>query len=139
MRKLAPAFIMTSVLALAGGTALANTTASTTASPTVDPNTNNPQGQSYSDKSGTSPGTNATMDDKAKPTLGSTTDDDKNLHRTMKKTTKKKVAMRSDKMMKSEPTVKSDTAVSSPAPASTPTNNTGATEANSSTGISTGK
>ncbi len=138
MRKLAPAFIMTSVLALAGGTAFAATT-STMASPTVSPNTNNPQNESYSDKSGTSPGTNATMDDKSKPAMASTTDDDKNLNRTMKKTTKKKVAMHSANKMKSEPTVKSETSISASAPASTPTSNTGATAVNSTTGISTGK
>ena len=138
MRKLAPAFIMTSVLAVAGSTAFAATN-STMASPTVSPNTNNPQNESYSDKSGTSPGTNATMDDKSRPTMGSTTDDDKNLQRTMKKTTKKKVAMHSDRMMKSEPAVKSETSVSTTAPASTPISNTGATSANSTTGISTGK
>jgi hypothetical protein len=137
MRKLAPAFIMTSVLALAGGSALANTT-SKAASPTVAPNTQNPQGMSYSDKGSTEPGTNAIMDDKSKPAVAATTDDDKNLKQTKK--TKKKLAMRTDKTTKSsEPTVKSDTSVSTPAPAGTPTNNTRSTDANSTTGISTGQ
>jgi hypothetical protein len=133
MRNLAPAFIMTSVLALAGGSALAN---STSASPTVDKNTGNTQNQSYSDKSNTSPGTNANMDDQSKGVVASTTDDDKNLQRT-KKATKKKVAM--NKTKSSDSTVKSDTSVSTPAPSSTPTSKTGATDANSTTGISTGK
>jgi hypothetical protein len=69
MRKLAPTILFASITALAGGTALANTavTSSTTdkvtGSPTVDVNTNNPQGMSYTDKSTTSPGTNARIDD----------------------------------------------------------------------------
>jgi hypothetical protein len=67
MRKLAPTILFASI-ALAGGSALANTgtTSSTdkvTGSPTVDTNTNNPQGMAYTDKSTTSPGTNARIDD----------------------------------------------------------------------------
>ena len=70
MRNLAPTILFASI-ALAAGAALANTgtTSSTdkvTGSPTVDTNTNNPQGTSYSDKSTTSPGTNARMDDEAR-------------------------------------------------------------------------
>ncbi|HXF80274.1 MAG TPA: hypothetical protein VN598_15510 [Usitatibacter sp.] len=70
MRKLAPTILFASITALAAGTALANTgipsTDKVTGSPTVDANTNNPQGTSYSDKSNTSPGTNARMDDTAR-------------------------------------------------------------------------
>ena len=72
MRKLAPMFVFTTIAALVGGTALAATGTTTSMSatdksgaPTVDANTSNPQGMSYSDKSNTSPGTNARMDGKA--------------------------------------------------------------------------
>jgi hypothetical protein len=66
MRKLAPAVLMTSMLALAG-TAFANSpdkvkTDNVTGSPTVDSNKSTNQPLSYSDKSNTSPGTNAKMD-----------------------------------------------------------------------------
>ena len=69
MRKLAPSILFASITALmgttafaaAGDTALPNTD-KVTGSPTVDDNTANPQGMSYSDKSNTSPGTNARMD-----------------------------------------------------------------------------
>lgn len=65
MRKLAPAILMTSMLALAGG-AYANTdsgkTDKITGSPTVDANKPGDQNLSYSDKSNTSPGTNAKLD-----------------------------------------------------------------------------
>ena len=77
MRKLAPLFVMTSIVALAGGNALATTMAADKAAttdkqgaPTVSPNTSNPQNLSYSDKSNTSPGTNAKMDDKAMGAMG---------------------------------------------------------------------
>lgn len=72
MRKLAPMFALTLISALVGGTAVAAMgdaaytapTATEGASPTVEANTKNPQGLSYSDKSNTSSGTNAKMDDK---------------------------------------------------------------------------
>ena len=67
MRKLAPMFITTSILALAAGNVLANNTMGSTdktGSPTVSDNTNK-QPLSYSDKSNTAKGTNAKMDDKA--------------------------------------------------------------------------
>lgn len=67
MRKLAPLFITTSVLALAAGNVLANNTMGSTdktGSPTVSDNTVK-QPLSYSDKSNTAKGTNAKMDDKA--------------------------------------------------------------------------
>lgn len=67
MRKLAPLFITTSVLALAAGNVLANDTMGSTdktGSPTVSDNTAK-QPLSYSDKSNTAKGTNAKMDDKA--------------------------------------------------------------------------
>ncbi|MEP7069886.1 MAG: hypothetical protein ABI789_11615 [Usitatibacter sp.] len=77
MRKLAPLFVMTSIVALAGGNALATTmavdkTATTDkmGAPTVSPNTSNPQNLSYSDKSNTSPGTNAKMDGKPMGAMG---------------------------------------------------------------------
>lgn len=97
MRKLAPMFLTTSILALAAGNALAlgdmhkhkaapstDTSSSSTmstdtsssgtlgasngssvssaASPTVPSNSMNPQDKSYTDKSNTSPGTNAKLD-----------------------------------------------------------------------------
>src|SRR5512140_193972 len=67
MRKLAPMFITTSILALAAGTAFANTSdvnaTDKNGQPTVSSNTNK-QPLSYSDKSSTAKGTNAKMDDK---------------------------------------------------------------------------
>jgi hypothetical protein len=68
MRKLAPMFITTSILALAAGNVLANNTTmgstDKTGSPTVSDNTNKGS-LSYSDKSNTAKGTNAKMDDKS--------------------------------------------------------------------------
>lgn len=66
MRKLAPAVLMTSMLALAGS-AFANSadkvkTDNITGSPTVSANKATATDLSYSDKSNTSPGTNAKMD-----------------------------------------------------------------------------
>jgi hypothetical protein len=74
MRKLAPLFITTSILALAAGNVLANNTMGSTdksGSPTVSDNTQK-QPLSYSDKSNTAKGTNAKMDDKA--SIGATSD-----------------------------------------------------------------
>ena len=69
MRNLAPRILFASITALMGATAFAATgeipspsTDKVTGSPTVDDNTANPQGMSYSDKSNTSPGTNARID-----------------------------------------------------------------------------
>lgn len=72
MRKLAPLFITTSILALGAGNVLANDMNSTdkTGSPTVSDNTQK-QPLSYSDKSNTAKGTNAKMDDKARTDLSS--------------------------------------------------------------------
>lgn len=61
MRKLAPMIIVSS-LAFAGAAFAADNTGT----PTVAPNTNNPQGNSYSDKSNTAKGTNAPMTEEAK-------------------------------------------------------------------------
>lgn len=74
MRKLAPMFITTSILALAAGNVLANDMGSTdkTGSPTVSNNTEK-QPLSYSDKSNTAKGTNAKMNDNA--TTGMSTSD----------------------------------------------------------------
>ena len=77
MRKLAPMFITTSILALAAGNVLANDMSSTdkTGSPTVSNNTEK-QPLSYSDKSNTAKGTNAKMKDKASTSAtGSVTSD----------------------------------------------------------------
>ncbi len=71
MRKIAPlAFTMIATFIAGTAVAATNTTTSVatpteqmSASPTVPANTQNPQGMSYSDKSNTSPGTNAKMDD----------------------------------------------------------------------------
>jgi hypothetical protein len=71
MRKFAPMFVMTSILALAGGNALANTDAKAgatdkmTGSPTATANSSSPQGTSYNDKGNTATGTTAKMDAKA--------------------------------------------------------------------------
>ena len=78
MRKLAPMFITTAVVAFATGTAFANTndTGMTTdkmGSPTVSKNDKNPQGNSYSDKSNIAKGTNAKIDDPAKQSAGVST------------------------------------------------------------------
>ena len=69
MRKLAPSILFASITALMGTTAFAAmgdatspSTDKVTGSPTVDDNSANPQGMSYSDKSSTSPGTNARID-----------------------------------------------------------------------------
>ena len=77
MRKLAPMFITTSILALAAGTAFANTSdinaTDKNGQPTVSSNTNK-QPLSYSDKSSVAKGTNAPMNDKATTaTTGDTT------------------------------------------------------------------
>ena len=76
MRKLAPMFITTSILALAAGNVLANDMSSTdkTGSPTVSNNTNK-QPLSYSDKSNTAKGTNAKMNDNASAGMGASTAD----------------------------------------------------------------
>jgi hypothetical protein len=76
MRKLAPMFITTSILALAAGNVLANDMNSTdkSGSPTVSNNTQK-QPLSYSDKSNTAKGTNAKMDDKNSSTTASSTGD----------------------------------------------------------------
>ncbi len=149
MRKLAPMFVMTSIVALAGGNAFANmdktttTTSATTgsaASPTVSPNTNNPQGQSYSDKGSSEPGTNAIMDDKSKPSMASTTDDDKNLKKTKKTVKKAKLAQHTEAPVKSDAT-KADASVSASSTTSTnpPTKTTDSAAANSATGRSAGQ
>jgi hypothetical protein len=66
MRKLAPVVLMSSMLAFAGS-AFANSadkvkTDNVTGSPTVSANKTNGADLSYSDKSNTSPGTNAKLD-----------------------------------------------------------------------------
>lgn len=78
MRKLAPMFITTSILALAAGNVLANNTSTLNStdkngSPTVSDNTNK-QPLSYSDKSNTAKGTNARMNDKAGMATGTAAD-----------------------------------------------------------------
>lgn len=72
MRKTAPLFVLTTLAAaLIGATAVAATGTTTSmsatdknGSPTVDANTTGTPNLSYSDKSNTSPGTNAKMDGK---------------------------------------------------------------------------
>ena len=76
MRKLAPMFITTSILALAAGSALANNTMGATdknGNPSVSNNTQQ-QPLSYSDKSNTAKGTNAKMDDKSAVGVSTTGD-----------------------------------------------------------------
>ncbi len=77
MRKLAPMVLISSIAALVCGTTFATTGATNstspdkaTGSPSVEANVSNPQGLSYGDKSNTSPGTNARMDDKSAVTAG---------------------------------------------------------------------
>ena len=88
MRKLAPLFVSATLALIAGSAAAATSMSNTdkaTGSPTVDSNTNNTQGMSYSDKSNTSPGTNAKMGSKAeagvnempKQTAGMAVDEDR--------------------------------------------------------------
>ena len=74
MRKLAPVFIST-VVAFAAGNVLANDSMATdkTGSPTVSANKTGASNLSYSDKSNTSPGTNAKMDKSGAPADKSTT------------------------------------------------------------------
>ena len=69
MRKLAPMFVLTTLAALIGstagaatGTTMSMSNTDKNGSPTVDANTTATQNLSYSDKSNTSPGTNAKMD-----------------------------------------------------------------------------
>ena len=126
MRKLAPMFVMTSIVALAGGAALANTSDTTTStdkmgSPTVEKNTQNPQGLSYSDKSNMSPGTNAKIDSST-----SVATDDTVTGAAKKKPKKAKIA--SNTTAKSTNDMSSNPPVSSKSPAA----------ANSVTGQSTG-
>jgi hypothetical protein len=129
MRKLAPAFLMTSMIAFAGG-ALANTTADktdkVTGSPTVSTNQATGQDLSYSDKSNTSSGTNAKLD-------------------TKNKKKKAKGNMATDGTMKSDTSASTDTTgstsitPSTASPSSTPSAATGGTTAsrtNSTTGQS---
>ena len=101
MLKLAPMFIMSSMVAFAGAAFAADTTGS----PTVTPNTTNPQGLSYSDKSNTSTGTNAVMNEKDKATA--TMEDDKKAARKSMK--KAKTHNNTTKNMDS--TVQSDTSM----------------------------
>ncbi len=151
MRKLAPMFVMTSIVALVGGNAVANMNEKTTAtpsattdasaSPTVPANTANLNNQSYSDKGSSEPGTNAIMDDKSKPSVAATTDDDKALRKTRKKAPKAKVAARTEPVVKSDAKKVPDASVSSSPTTSTnpPTKTTDGVAANSSTGQSTGQ
>ncbi len=77
MRKLAYTVLFASITALTSATAFAVTgdatspsTDKVTGSPSVEANTKNPQGMSYTDKSNTSPGTNAKMDTPATTNQG---------------------------------------------------------------------
>lgn len=152
MRKLAPMFIMASIVAFAGGNALATTT--TTAvdktkttdklgTPTVSANTNDSQNLSYSDKSNTSPGTNAKIGDKPMAMWnGTSTDcsaitamDHSKLSAKMKQEhAKAKMDCAAALKMAATPSTMSTTSPASPAAGS----NSGSA-VNSTTGISPGK
>ena len=151
--RLAPLFI-SATLALAVGNAIA---ADTTGSPTVSPNTTNPQGMSYSDKSSTSPGTNAKMEQPMgsmadKPVAKSANSTEANLGGSYAKTevnkdgtdTKIVKKTKKSKTKVASSTKNSDTPISA-APTANPvavdpkTKATDAAAANSTTGRSTGQ
>lgn len=134
MRKLIPVFIITSIVAFAGGNAVAamgDSTTSTdraTGSPTVDANTNDSQGLSYGDKSNISPGTNAKMNHNPAGTAAYSSPDVSgnaamNDANTKKKHRKAKVAADTDTSLSTNP----------------PTGGTNASAVNSVTGTSGGK
>lgn len=140
MRKLAPAVLMTSMLALAGS-AFANTADKTTdkstktdtitGSPTVDSNKPTNADLSYSDKSNTSPGTNAKMDKANKKKVKAKAKTDV----TMDTTTTKPSA---DLPATSSAPVASPAPMASPAPTTAPIGNTAtqAAKTNETTGLS---
>ena len=162
MRKLAPLFVMTSIVALAGNalaTPMADKTATTDklGAPTVSANTSNPQNLSYSDKSGTSPGTNAKMDDKPmgamgdKP-MGTMSDKSSNLggsyatdetnndgKSTMAKKKAKKTKMASTTKRMDVDGTMSTTPTANPASANPPISTTNGAAVNSTTGRSGGQ
>jgi len=120
MRKTASFIFATSILALTSGAVLA-----ADPSPTVPTNTTNTQNNSYSDKSNTAPGSNASMSTPGGVTA--TTDDDKSLQKAKNKPKKEKVATHS------VPPVKTDTSINSVP------NATNGAAANSLTGKSGGQ
>ena len=134
MRKLAPlAFSM--IATFVAGTSVAATNATTSpvtpteqmTSPTVPANTNNPQGLSYSDKSNTSPGTNAKMDDK---NAMSGTDPAVETRNEKARAKKAKMAKATDpSMMKTDPSMMK----------TTPIDSTNGAAAKSTTGVSGGQ
>lgn len=109
MRKLAPMFITTSILALAAGTAFANTgdvnATDKNGQPTVSSNTNK-QPLSYSDKSSTAKGTNAKMNDKPAVAGSTATTTDENTRSYVSGEDKKEMrdeAKETDKAMAKHP------------------------------------
>lgn len=111
MRKIAP-LAFTMIATLIAGTAVAATNETTSvvtptermsASPTVPANTQNPQGLSYSDKSNTSPGTNAKMDDKNMMGKNAMSTTDPIVEKRSEKRKKAKVAKASDPNMMKTP------------------------------------
>lgn len=152
MRKLAPVFVMTSIVALVGGNALATmsdkttTTSTVTGSPTVSANTKSPQDLSYSDKSNTSPGTNAVMEGKSKDAMltpktstMATMDDEKQMMKAKKKVKKAKVAANSDttlpgSMPTAAPVGKTSTKATSGAAANSTTGTSPGSDGGSSAG-----
>lgn len=150
MRKLAPMFIVASLVAF-GGNALATTT--TTAvdktkttdkmgAPTVSANTNDPN-LSYSDKSNTSPGTNAKMGDKPMAMWNGTSTDcamiatmdhSKFSSKMKEQHAKAKMDCAAAPTMAATPSTMSSTPPTSPAAGST-----SGSAVNSTTGISPGK
>jgi hypothetical protein len=165
MRKLAPIFI-SSIVALAAGNAFANTAAKnsagmdSTGSPTVSANTPNQANTSFGDRSQTSPGTNAKMNDKAVTGQSSSVSDpnwaaneDKKEHseqtateptdKSVKKTTKHHKVAKAKKHDTTTSSMRDDTTANQPAPtvdaSNPPTSKTNGAAANSTTGKSPGQ
>ena len=151
MRKLAPVFLMSSMLAIAGTAFANNTDKSTmpdkttnadrtdkvTGSPTVDANKqtgNTGANLSYSDKSNTSPGTNAKLDKNKKHKKNVAKSDLTTDTSVSSSTTMSSPSTTSSTTMSSPSSVTSSP-VTTPAPKSA-TGGTAGAQSNSTTGIS---
>ena len=148
MRKIAP-LAFTMIATFIAGTAVAATNETTSvvtpteqmsASPTVPANTQNPQGMSYSDKSNTSPGTNAKMDDSKSMMDKNAMTTDPIVEKRNEKRKKAKLAKNTDSSMTrntdSSMTRKTDSNMMKTTPIDTSTN---AAAAKSTTGASGGQ
>ena len=158
MRKLAPMFILGSVMAFAAGNVLANDSMATdkNGQPTVSANTAKQNKLSYSDKSNASPGTNAQLksrkangmaaaDPNATPmgeprtaVAGATDEDHKDLAKKSDKPAKKKVVKKKVASNAKHHDVRKDTAKAN-IDKNPPLSATEAERANSTTGKSAGQ